>query len=129
MLRLIPLLLLVLVACGTPQEQCIRRETSQLRPINTLITEVSGNLQRGYAIEREAYTVPVYKICRVEKDSAGNVTKREYCWDHETHYRNKSVAIDIGAEKRKLAGLQSKRAALIKATAPAVTQCKAEFPE
>ena len=119
----------MLVACGTPQEQCIRRETSQLRPINALIAEITGNLQRGFAIEREAYTVPVYKICRIEKDSAGNVTKREYCWHRETHYRNKSVAIDIPAEKRKLAGLQTKRTALINATAPAVAQCKVEFPE
>ena len=50
-----PLLLLstcfVLVGCGTPQEQCIARETRGLRVVDRLIVEAEGNLKRGYASE------------------------------------------------------------------------------
>ena len=44
---------LLLVACGTPQEQCIRKATSQTRMLNRLIAESQTNLARGYTYRTE----------------------------------------------------------------------------
>ena len=51
MKRLTNTLVLLLVGCGTPQEQCIRYNTRDLRTVDRLIVETQGNLDRGYAIE------------------------------------------------------------------------------
>lgn len=120
--------LLALVACGTPQEQCIRRETRELRVVNSLISEVQGNLGRGYALTREAYQVPVFKLCSVSKSKSGKV-RQNYCWERETYYRTKRVAIDPAVERRKLDGLQQRKRALVRLARPAVQQCQAQFPE
>jgi hypothetical protein len=57
MKRLAFLTLATLTACGTPQEQCISRNTRDLRTVDRLIAESEGNLARGYAFE----TVTVYE--------------------------------------------------------------------
>ncbi|MBM7069479.1 hypothetical protein [Actibacterium sp. 188UL27-1] len=120
--------LMVLAACGTPQEQCIRRETRELRIVNSLIAEVQGNLTRGYAITREAFEVPVYRVCSVYKDKSGRV-RQDFCWTRETQYRTKRVAFDPAAERRKLSGLQNRKHNLTRIATRAVAQCKAQFPE
>ena len=43
--------LLILFACGTPQEQCIAGSTRDARVVNDLIRETEANLARGYALE------------------------------------------------------------------------------
>ena len=40
--------LALLAACGTPQEQCIGRQTREYRTVAALLAEVNGNLARGY---------------------------------------------------------------------------------
>ena len=63
MKRLTFLALAALAACGTPQEQCINRNTRDLRTVDRLIAEAEGNLQRGYAYE----TITVYEPEDFEK--------------------------------------------------------------
>ena len=126
-LVLLPLVLLM--ACGTPQEQCIRRETSELRQLDSLIAEVQRNLDRGYALRTEVYTVPVWQVCSVNKDPNGNVTGYNYCWERETYTRKVRDAIDPASEKRKLQGLEKKRRSEARRAAKAVEACRITYPE
>ena len=52
-LGLLPVL--ILAACGTPQERCISRNTSEYRTVARLLSEVEANLARGYAWEEREY--------------------------------------------------------------------------
>ena len=128
---LIPALLTlsVLAACGTPQEQCIRRETSELRKVDRLLAEVRANLDRGYALRTETYSVPVREVCEVTRDEEGNVVKKRYCWETETRTRRVPEAIDPLVERRKADGLEAQRAKLTRQAAAAIEACKVAYPE
>ncbi|MGB8815084.1 MAG: hypothetical protein WCC57_18035, partial [Paracoccaceae bacterium] len=54
---------LALTACGTPQEQCINRNTRDIRVIDRLIAETETNLSRGYALEEVTYYRHVWNRC------------------------------------------------------------------
>ncbi|MBD3765401.1 MAG: hypothetical protein IE927_11935, partial [Rhodobacterales bacterium] len=63
-LRVLPVLTLIaLAACGTPREQCIARETRDLRTVDRLIAETEENLRRGYALEERTIWVQVWEYC------------------------------------------------------------------
>ena len=51
MKRLILAPLLLLTACGTPQEQCISANTRDLQVVDRLIRDSEANLARGYGYE------------------------------------------------------------------------------
>lgn len=121
-----PLLLLVaaLTACGTPQEQCIRTNTRDLRTLDRLIAETEANIARGYAYEEYSYTHTVWVPCR---DRATG--QFDMCPDEQTDTVRKPVAIDLGAERAKLAGMKKKRAELAERAAAVVAACKQKFPE
>jgi hypothetical protein len=62
--RLFPILgLALLTACGTPQEQCVARNTRDLRTVDKLIAEVQGNLARGYALRETRARRWLWKAC------------------------------------------------------------------
>ena len=128
---LIPTLLTlsVLAACGTPQEQCIRRETSELRKVDRLLAEVRANLDRGYALRTETYTIPVREVCEVERNDEGEVIKKKYCWGTEVQTRKVPEAIDPAAERRKAQGLEAQRAKLLRDAQAAIDACKIAYPE
>lgn len=129
----IPLLAL-LAACGTPQEQCINRNTGDLRVIDRLIAETQGNLARGYAIARSETTETDWVRCEPPMlETLPDGTTRRYpgrmCLDDVPHVESRPVAIDLGAERAKLASMQKKRAELAKAAAPAIAACKRAYPQ
>ena len=119
----------LLAACGTPQEQCIQRASKDLRKLDALIEEVRMNIARGYAKQEETYTTPVWQVCAVRRDAEGNIIEREYCWRDQVMTREKDVPIDPAVEKRKLAGLERKRESVAKATRQAIATCRATYPE
>jgi hypothetical protein len=121
---------LALVACGTPQEQCIRRETGELRKIERLIAKTEGNLARGYAYEYRDVTRWAWVACIAPgPHTPGTRVRTQMCWEPQEDTVRDEVPIDPAAEKRKLAGLTERRAALAKAAAPAMAACKAAYPE
>jgi hypothetical protein len=125
-------LLILLAACGTPQERCINGVTRDQRTLERLIAESEGNIRRGYAYEEETVYVPVWEPCWYGGLPAAEGQKPRpprMCMDEEARTTRKAVAIDLAAEGRKLEGLKAKRKALAKASAPAVAQCKAQYPE
>src|SRR5690606_37898731 len=71
LLALMPVLMVA--ACGTPQEQCISRNTREYRTVSNLLTEVEGNLARGYAWQERTVTRSEWDECRhVWIDKEGN---------------------------------------------------------
>ena len=123
--------LLILVACGTPQEQCINRNTRDLRTMQKLVDETQANLARGYAIEEYTVYVPVWQICEVQPstDPAQPAPPPRYCFDDEPQTRTRPKAIDLNAERAKLESILQRRDELARAAQPVIAQCKAQYPE
>lgn len=122
--------LVLLAACGTPQEQCINQSTRDLRTVDRLITETQGNLDRGYAFE----TVTTYELrwttCRQPPVPEGETAPPpQLCLDREPVSKRQPKAIDLQEEARKLASLKIKRRDLARAAEAAIAQCKAQYPE
>lgn len=126
-LTLVPLLLLA--ACGTPQEQCISANTRDLRVVERLIRETEGNLARGYGYE----TVTEYETdwidCTPSPTEANPTPTHEMCFERVPVSVRKEVALDLNAEAAKLQSLQDKRAMLNRAAESVIAQCKAKYPE
>ena len=133
MKRLLPLTLLLLAACGTPQEQCIARNTRDLRTVERLIAESEANLGRGYALEKRTERYRTFEPCLLPSppDANGNPQppRRAMCPDTRTRTYTVPKSIDLDLEARKLAQLKDKRKQLARAAEPVIAQCRAEYPE
>ena len=135
-----PLLLLstcfVLVGCGTPQEQCIARETRDLRVVDRLIVEAEGNLKRGYAFEDVVISNTVWVSCvplPVPPSPDGTPPPEppqpRLCLEDRDETVTRPVAIDLGAEQSKLSGLKIKRKQLALAGNRSIAACRKAYPE
>jgi hypothetical protein len=121
--------LMVLVACGTPQEQCIARETRDLRVMDGLIADTEGNIARGYAIETYTETVTFWGTCQTRVVDGTTVTLQpQMCLRDREERRTRNVAIDLNDERRKLDSMRAKRRDLARAAEGAITACKAAYP-
>ena len=120
----------LLAACGTPQEQCIARNTRDLRTVDRLILETEGNLKRGFALETVTRFEDYWGTC-LERGSVGGelVAISRPCLKERSYTEQRPKAIDLEAEARKLESLTSKRSDLARDAKPVIAQCKAEFPE
>jgi hypothetical protein len=126
-----PALCLILAACGTPQEQCINRETRDLRVVSRLIAETQGNIARGYAFEE--YTVYRTEVVRCgfypDDGNPATALRPRLCRDRVPETERRPVAIDLTAERRKLDSLLAKRRDLEQRSVAVVEACKAAYPE
>lgn len=131
MRRLVLPALVILAACGTPQEQCINRNTRDLRTMDRLIAETQANLTRGYAIEDYTVYVPVWQVCDIQPatDPAQPAPPPRYCFEQEPQTRTRPKAIDLNAESAKLQSLLDRRDQMARAAEPVIAQCKAQYPE
>lgn len=121
---------LLITACGTPQEQCIRRATGELRKVERLIAEVEGNLARGYTYEERTRTQWDWQTCVAPGSGVnGQPVRTTMCWEPEEVTYRDEVPIDPAVEKRKMANLLDRRRALVREAAPAIGACKATHPE
>ncbi|OYX44524.1 MAG: hypothetical protein B7Z02_05340 [Rhodobacterales bacterium 32-67-9] len=117
--------LLLLAACGTPQEQCIRTATREIATLDRLIAETETNLARGYALEEREVVRREWSRC----DDWVPGTPRRMCFEPVWHTVKRPVAIDPAAEERKLGGLEARRKALGLQAASAIAACRAQYPE
>jgi hypothetical protein len=130
MKRLIILSLAALAACGTPQEQCISRNTRDLRTVDRLIAETEGNLQRGYAFETVTVYEDYWAQCPQPPLVEGQpVPPPRLCLDERPVTEQRPKAIDLNAEAKKLDSLKAKRRQLARAAEAVIAQCKADYPE
>ena len=128
--RLVILAFAALAACGTPQEQCISRNTRDLRTVDRLVKETEGNLERGYALETVTRWEEYWDTCFDRVEVGGQVSVRPYsCMREYSYTEERPKAIDLKAEAQKLESLKAKRTELARAAAPLIEQCKLEFPE
>lgn len=128
--------LVLLAACGTPQERCIARETRDVRVLDRLIVESEGNLARGYALEEVVTYRDRWVQCPVaappapaEGQPAPPPPPPQLCLDEVRETETRPKAIDLRAEAQKLESMRDKRGALLRAAGPGIAQCKAQFPE
>ena len=122
-------LLMPLIACGTPQQQCIRTATRDMQVVERLIVEVEGNLARGYAYENVTVYMPEWLDCTPRATTANPNPDPKLCFEDVAQTVRKAVAIDLNAEAAKLKSLRQKRDQQSRASAGAVAACKAKFPE
>ena len=129
--RALPLLFLALAACATPQEACINRETRELRTLDRLIAEQRATLARGYALVERTEWEMDWRICEPGVPATDTTPARppRWCWDDVPVTVTDRVPIDPAAERRKLAGLEAKRAEEAARVRPAVAECRALYPE
>lgn len=126
---LLPLSLLA--ACGTPQENCIRRNTHEYRVLSSMLAETEGNLARGYAWhEREVVRTRMDFCDRAFHDKDGNIRVMQYsCMRDVVETERFRVPIDPAVEERKRANLSEKLKAETARAEAVVGQCKAAYPE
>lgn len=115
--------LLALTACASPQERCIAAATQDLRVVSGFIAESEANIARGYAIGTRLTTEKDRVKC---VDPDGNETT---CLVRVPVEKSVRVAIDLDAEKAKLASLKRKQAELRQSANTAISQCKQSHPE
>lgn len=119
--------LVLLAACATPREQCISKVTKDARIQSSLINEVRANIARGYALEQQQEIRTVRRTCVGRNEDGTTFTFR--CEETDTVTVNVPVAIDLDAERAKLASLEKRYAETQAAANQAVAQCIALNPE
>lgn len=123
----------LMTACGTPQEQCIQRETRDLRTLDRLIAETQTNIARGYALEEYTETIDYWGTCyapqAVGPDGVRPPPVAFTCRRDRDVTRTRPVAIDLGAERQKLSSMEGKRRDLARAADGPIAACKASYPE
>ena len=130
MKRLTFLALAGLAACGTPQEQCISRNTRDLRSVDRLIAETEGNLDRGYAFETITVYEDYWTACPVHAPVEGQpAPKPRMCLDERPVTEQRPKAIDLNEEARKLDSLKAKRNQLARQAEKVIAACKVQYPE
>ncbi len=121
------LCLAALAACATERERCIARASEDLRIVDRLIIETEETIDRGYAIEVDRIRVRRTGFC-TERLSNGSLVRLP-CTDTDTYTVRRTVAVDLDAERRKLASLREKRPELVQRAELGAAQCAAQFPE
>lgn len=129
------LLLPLLAACATPQQQCISQVTKDLTVVDLLIAETKANLSRGYALEDKTVYTSGWEFCDDWgggwNDDGGYYGRgrSQMCWETYPQTVDSPVAVDLAGEQRKLDGLRVKRSQLEKSSAAGIAQCRATYPE
>lgn len=117
MKRYLLTLLLALAGCSTPLEQCVTRSTKNLQAVDNLIASTQANIDRGYALDSRPQVSLGLRLC---SSPSANF---HFCTGTETGPKQTPVAIDMAAERRKLAELKARRAVLKRQSDLAVREC------
>lgn len=124
---LIPAALLTLAACATPREACISAVSRDARVLDGLIAETRANLSRGYAIAERQEVRTVRSTCQGRNPDGTRF--RFACPETVTTAVQEPVAIDLDAERAKLASLEQRQAQNAANQAEDIRQCVARHPE
>lgn len=128
-MKRILVLIAALAAVGacSKRDMCISEARSELRTLTELTEQVRGNVVRGYAIGTEEELIERKYRCKVKQDDGSEMT--QICTDVDTITRKYPVAIDLNAEKAKLASLEQRLAKARAQANQATAQCRAMYPE
>ncbi len=120
MKRYLLALLLSLAGCSTALEQCVNRSTRNLQATDNLIAATQANIDRGYALETSSRVSLGLQLCT---SPSANF---HFCTATQSGLKQAPIAIDVAAEKRKLAQLKARRATLKRQSDLAVRACVAK---
>ncbi len=120
--------LLLLVACGTPQEQCINGATRDMRVVDRLIAESEQTLARGYTYVEVTTFRTGFVDCTQRPTAENPKPEVGRCLGEIPETIRKPVAVDLNAEAAKLASLKAKRTQQAQQAGAAIRQCKALHP-
>lgn len=128
-LALLPLL--ALTACGTPQEQCIQRNTSEYRTVSALLADVEGNLARGYAWDERQVRGTEWADCRqiIRNKDGERVVRYRPCLRDTVETERFRVPIDPASEQRKRDNLSARKVELSRSANAVIAACRAAYPE
>ena len=118
---------LFLGACASFEERCVSRVTEDLTTVNRLIVETQQNLARGYRIETEVEYRPRATFCSGFGYGYGyrhGYGGARVCTTTSRIERERQVAIDPVVERRKLANLRERQAALQGPTQRGIAACQ-----
>lgn len=115
--------LILLVACATPQQQCIARETAEYRSVSAQITSLEETLARGYALHRQSVPIVETRTCQT-KDG-----QLYPCQRTRLHMIETPVAVDLKDIRTKLKRLRAQQAKMAPSVASATAACKLAYPE
>lgn len=133
-MRHLPPILAVVVlvaACGSLQEQCIRLEARELYLLDRRIADTEATLQRGYALVEVEEREWRWVVCGPGRPGAPGQPAEppELCWEEVSRFVIRPKAVDLDEERSKLAAMQASRRTVERANAPAIAACKAKYPE
>ncbi|TCP44392.1 hypothetical protein [Rhodovulum marinum] len=129
-MRALALLCLVtLTACATPRQACERNALYDLQMIDLLIRETEQTIARGYALEREPYGRTRLELCYANSLGDNEGIGVVWCNRPDIDFRDRPVAVDLRAERQKLAELQTKRRDVAQQAARALAGCRARYPD
>jgi hypothetical protein len=117
----------LLTACATPREACISAANREGRVVDRLVTETRANINRGFALAERQDVRVVDATC--EGESEDGTKFRFECEETRTITVQEPVAIDLDAERAKLASLLARQRENRAAAQSAVQQCIAAHPE
>lgn len=129
---LVPALILtaLVAACGTPQEQCISRNTRDLQVVDRLITESRATINRGYALEEIQTFDTEWRQCGWYPPAGKDKPPRpRMCMIDVPTTTTRPKAVNLNEERAKLASMEAKRRDLDRAAVPYIAACKAAYPE
>jgi hypothetical protein len=113
--------LILLAACANPRNDCVENAMRDVRVLETLIEETERNLDRGYATQAEPTIRHGVSLCLSPSNPLG------ICTTAQAEVRERPVAIDQVAERRKLRQLQTREAELRERARLEVAACEARF--
>ncbi|MCB2094063.1 MAG: hypothetical protein H6901_09440 [Rhodobacteraceae bacterium] len=120
---------MLLTSCGTPQEQCIRAATRELRTVTGLIAETEATIARGYGYQSEEITRWAWVRCDFDRFDHDAIGPAPMCWEPYSDTIRRPVAIDPAVEARKLSALKSRQKILQTQANAQISDCRARFPE
>ncbi len=113
--------LVLLAACATPQEQCINTAAEPARALQQKITELEGNITRGYAIHKQRQTYTLATICYDKDKIPYSCLADDYRWVETP------VTINIPEQRRQLAILKRRLPAEQRKARQAIAACRATY--
>lgn len=126
MIRLFPILaLMVLSACASQQERCIKDATRNIEVLDELIAETRLNISRGFAVQKESVPTTNFRYCVGNSSSNVGVS---FCSGTSTSTREIPVAIDMAQEQAKLDGLLKSREEALARLQSTIEMCQLRYP-
>ena len=122
---LAPLLLLGLAGCAAPLQDCIDAASRDLRAVTAARAEAEANVARGYAVHVQTVRQSPVTLCTTLGQSSGGLGIYASACSDPYRRIETPVAIDLDAEREKLAALREEELALRAEAQREVNRCYA----